>query len=520
MTVLPHPPSKSVLLATDDPLHIRSLLPASKLLPEGPYTVAVKHTVEATKVLRNLGHEVPAPILTQYAWPGRYKPMAHQRVIADMQTMHRKVFNLSDPGVGKTASSLWAADWLMATGRVRKALILAPLSTLERVWLNDIFDVLMHRKAVIVHGSVERRMQALETDSDFYILNHDGIAIKRVQECVAARPDINLIIVDEASMFRNAGTRKYKMLAKTVRDDHRLWLLTGTPCPNEPTDAWALAQLVNPKAVPRTYGQFRRQTMVQVSQFKWVPRPNAFEMAYNALQPAVRFKKSDCLDLPPVVTLNRQAQLSEDQESAVRTMRAYMQTTAAQTTITAVNAADQINKLRQIMCGVVKDPSDDKAYLPLDHKPRTTVLLEAIQEAAAKVLVVVPFKGIIASLEKEVGQHYSTAVLNGDVAPRTRDAIIRNFKETPDPHVLLCHPKVMAHGLNLTEADMLIFYAPIYSNDEFQQVTERFNRTGQTRKMTIIRIAAHPLEWEIYKLVDGRKLSQDSMLDLYKSLVS
>jgi ERCC4-related helicase len=95
-----------------------------------------------------------------------------------------------------------------------------------------------------------------------------------------------------------------------------------------------------------------------------------------------------------------------------------------------------------------------------------------------------------------------------------------DFKFSPNPRVLLCHPKVMAHGLNLTEADMMIFYAPIYSNDEFRQVIERFNRTGQTRNMTVVRIGAHPLEWDIYKMVDGRKQTQQQLLDLYVDTVS
>lgn len=210
-----------------------------------------------------------------------------------------------------------------------------------------------------------------------------------------------------------------------------------------------------------------------------------------------------------------------EQQEAAQTMRKYMQTTtAAGQTITAVNAADQINKMRQIFCGVVRDPMDPANYLPLDFTPRAQVLMECVQEAAAKVLIIVPFKGIIRKLEDTLRQRYSVGVLNGDVSIRQRDAIIRNFKETDDPHVLLCHPKVMAHGLNLTEADMLIFYAPIYSNDEFQQVTERFNRAGQKRTMTIYRIAAHPLEWEIYRLVDERKMTQDAVLALYKSLIA
>jgi len=134
--------------------------------------------------------------------------------------------------------------------------------------------------------------------------------------------------------------------------------------------------------------------------------------------------------------------------------------------------------------------------------------------------VIVPFKGIIQSLEKEISAHYTVGVLNGDVSPKRRDAIIKDFKETPNPHVLLAHPKVMAHGLNLVEADTTIFYAPIYSNDEFQQVIERFNRAGQTRKMTVIRIGCHPLEWDIYQMLDGKAATQDSILKLYKSVTS
>jgi SNF2 family DNA or RNA helicase len=145
--------------------------------------------------------------------------------------------------------------------------------------------------------------------------------------------------------------------------------------------------------------------------------------------------------------------------------------------------------------------------------------MEAVEGASGKVLVVAPFKGIITPLAKAIrAKKYSVGVLNGDVSPRERNEIIHAFKTQPDPHILLCHPKVMAHGLNLTEADTLIFYAPIYSNDEYQQVIERFNRAGQKRKMTIVRIGAHPLEWAIYRVVDNRGVTQDNILKLYKTI--
>lgn len=289
--------------------------------------------------------------------------------------------------------------------------------------------------------------------------------------------------------------------------------------------------------------------MLQVSTYKWVPKAESYKMAYNAMQPAVRYRKQDCLQLPPLVTEERAVPLSKEQVKAYEAMRvrlvlelgqgtATVPNTPANAkavieqglntgTITAVNAADKINKLRQILCGAIKHP-DTGIYTPLDHKPRFKVLVECIQEASAKVIVVVPFKGILQVLAKELEDYraahngdvrYSAAVLNGDVTPRLRNEIITNFKHNIEPNILLCHPKVMAHGLNLTEADTTIFYAPIYSNDEFAQVIERFNRPGQTRKMTVIRMGAHgiPLEWSIYAALDGKQHGQMNILDLYRT---
>lgn len=509
-----HRETNSLLIQADDPFSLREVLPKSKVLDHPDYNFAVPHTIQSAKILRNMGILAPAPIRFQYNWPGKYRPFAHQITMSEFLTLHKRAFNLSEMGTAKTNAALWASDWLMKTNRVQKVLVLSPLSTLDRVWKQDIFDTLMHRRCAIVHGTRDKRRAAFAADVDFYIMNHDGLGIEEFVNYIYKRSDINLIIVDEASMFRNSRTKKYKALAKLCgRQDMRVWLMTGTPCPNDPTDAWALAKLVSPERVPKFFGGFQRQTMIQINQFKWVPNAQAYTIAFAAMQPAVRFKKADCLDLPPVTIQDRQCDLTKEQRKAFDQLKTTMVAEAAKEQVTAVNAADKIGKLRQILCGSIKV---DDEYLELDYKPRLQVLLESIGEASAKVLVVAPFKGIVRLLEDEISKHYSVGMLNGDVSPGARNRIINDFKSGPDPHVLLCHPKVMAHGLNLTEADTLIFYAPIYSNDEFQQVTERFNRAGQTRKMTIVRMGAHPLEWQIYKLLESRQNTQKNILDLYK----
>ena len=517
--MLYHAATRSLVLQVPDPFLLRELIPRSKLLGHKDFNVAVEFTADSARVLRNLGFDPPNALMSDYDWPGKFDPFNHQRTMAEFWVTHRRGFNLSDAGTGKTNGALWAADYLMLVNDVHKALILAPLSTIERVWAQDIFDTLMHRKCAIVHGPYQRRLDMLAADVDFYILNHDGVKVGQLARMIRARPDIDLVIVDEGDFFCEAKTEKFKALMRMLRPDVRLWWQTATPAANRPTQAWAQARVVNPSRVPEYFGTFQRQTMVQVTPFKWAPRPTAEETVYRALQPAIRFRKRDCLDLPPVVTTERQALLSKEQRDAYAGMVAEMRMEQASgRQITAVNAADKLGKLRQILLGAILDPKTNE-YVVLDHKPRLDELRHAVAGACAKVIVVVPFKGIIASLTESLSKNWSVAVLNGDVSVKDRNAIIRDFKTGPDPHVLICHPRVMSHGLNLIEADTTIFYGPISSNSEYQQVIERNSRAGQVNPMTVVRIAAHPLEWGIYKIVDDRQVTQHNILELYREVL-
>jgi SNF2 family DNA or RNA helicase len=513
-----HAASQSLLLRVQKPEILQNILPKWKPVSYNGHNIAVPHRDDVVRVLRNLGIKAPPPILHYYDWPiqaGR-TPFRHQIETAAFCTLHPRLFVLNDPGTAKTVPILWACDWLMKQKIIRKVLVAAPLSTLNLVWADEIFGTLMHRRCAVLHGSKARRLELLSSDFDFYIINHDGLGT--IKEYLKGRTDIDLVIVDECAEYRTPGTEKYKTLVSAI-GKRRLWMVTGTPCPKSPENAWAQARLVNKDNVPEYATHWRDETMLRATTHKWIPREGSYARAYEVLQPAIRFKKADCLDLPPVLWEKREVELSKEQQRAYTTMRNEMILMGDGETITAVNAADRIGKLRQILLGAVKVPEKEDEYVVIDHKPRLKVLLETISQAAAKVIVVVPFKGIIQTLAKEVGEHYSVDVINGDVSKTQRDAIFRRFKSETDPHVLLCHPKVMAHGLNLTVADMTIFYGPCYSNNDVSQVIERFNRPGQVHKMTIVQLGAMPMEWRIYADVQSQSTSQTSMLDLYRNEV-
>ena len=294
---------QALLLKSRTPERITNVIPTAKTFSvKGILYVAVPHKLAETKVLKNLGYEPPAPIREYYGWPGRFKPFDAQREAAAFLSMYSRAFNLSELGTGKSLASLWAYDYLRGIGKVNKALIVSPLSTLERTWADEVFQHFPHLETAVLHGSRDKRIKLLKTDVDIYIINHDGLQI--IEPYLKERPDIDIIIIDEiAQAARNAGTDRWKAINKVVNRQgipRYCWGMTGTPTPNAPTDAWAQCRLINPESVPPYFNRFKGQVMRQLSQFSWVPKSDATDIVNKVMQPSVRFTRDECVDLPPL----------------------------------------------------------------------------------------------------------------------------------------------------------------------------------------------------------------------------
>ena len=305
---------KAILLKTRNPDKY-AIIPKHKVLSEsnGTYEVLVYWGLEEVKVLRNLGvKDAPSPIVRRYSWPGRYKPMDHQRVTSEFLTLNRKAFVFSEPGTGKTLSALWAADYLMSIGKVRRVLILCPLSIMQSAWLGDLSNSIIHRSAVVAHHAQSgRRIEMVQQDYEFVITNYDGLNL--IADEVRKDGRFDLVIVDEANAYKTQTTRRWKALASILTPDTYLWMMTGTPASQSPADAYGLAKLVNPNNVPKFYTAWRDMVMNKVTMFKWAAKPNAADTVHVALQPAIRFTKAQCLDLPDVLTTTRLVPLTPQQ---------------------------------------------------------------------------------------------------------------------------------------------------------------------------------------------------------------
>lgn len=100
---------------------------------------------------------IPSPITRDYNWPGIYKPFDHQRETAEFLSTHNKAFCFNEAGTGKTSSVLWAADYLMNKGLVKRVLIICPLSIMISAWQGDVFNTCMHRTSAVCHGTASKR---------------------------------------------------------------------------------------------------------------------------------------------------------------------------------------------------------------------------------------------------------------------------------------------------------------------------------------------------------------------------
>jgi len=514
-----HQPSNTVVYDLPDPSRVLKYVKEARSLHNG--YVAVPASLYNLQLLRWIGLPVPPPMEKDYDWPGKYKPFEAQSVTANFLAVHPRAFVLSDMGTGKTLAALWAADYIMRQSlpHVCRALVVAPLSTLERVWADAVFQTFMgSRKGVVLHGSAEKRKRLLAQEADFYIVNYDGLRV--IAKELAARTDIPMAIVDEASAYKDRTTHRHKLARQLLGPKNYLWLMTGTPTANGPLDAYGLAKLVN-NCNGESYMSYRDRTMTRLSMFKWVPKQGAHVEAYKLMQPAVRFAIEDCVDLPEMSVQKRDVELSAEQAKAFKEMKRDLQLMIKEKQINAANEAVLRMKLIQISCGAVYGHSDSggdvhRVVHHLDCSPRVSVLHEVIEQAREKIIVFAPLTSVLHMLHSELSKDYSCRIINGEVSQKERSEIFSAFQQEENPRILIADPGTMAHGLTLVAATTIIWYAPIDRTELYLQANKRIHRPGQTRACIVVQLSATAIEREIYRRLEANETMQGLILQMVK----
>lgn len=512
---------KALVLKLKNPGRVQAVVAAAKVLKqEGPITtLAVPHNLDAYKILNNLGIKAPHPIKHYYSWPSRYpSPMAHQIETAAFLTANHRAYCLNGMGSAKTLASLWAFDYLRSMKRAKQCLVVAPLSTLERTWADEVFGHLPHLRFTVLHGSKAKRLKLLQEPTDVFIINHDGIKVI-TKELIDMKFDV-LILDELTELARNQRTERWKAARSIVGTAKYAWGLTGTPIPNDPCDAYGQIKLLTPNNVPRSYTVFQDMVSRLVGPYRRQSLPNAAETVFNMMQPSIRYATRDCVDLPETVYLQRHVPLSEAQAKAYKTMQRekFFQLNSESTKVVAINEAVVAMKLIQVACGAVYDGEGEVARVEAPERLAETI--SSINQAEGKVIVFCPILAAIDYIVEKLGEEFgadAVGQIDGRVPTDRRNQIFTSFQKGGAIRIIVAQPRTMSHGLTLTAGSMIVWFAPPYSNETYEQANARIVRPGQKKVSVIVNIEGTELESRIYTRLKKRQAVQGQLLDMART---
>lgn len=481
--------------------------------------ILVPHSETEVYLLRKIGFDAPAPILSQFDFPQTVgKPAFEvQKKTCALLTMAQRAYVLNGMGTGKTKCAIWAFLYLKRQKRANKMLVVAPLSTLTFVWQREAFEVDPNIKVSVLYGDAKQRRKKLAEDADIYVINHDGLAV--IEKELHARGDIDVLTIDELAVYRNKSERTKRMVALAQKMPW-VWGMTGSPMPHEPTDVFYQCKVVTPTTVPRYWSHFRSQLMFPLGHVqKWVPKPDAVESAYEVMQPSVRFTIDEVQELPPCIERYVDVDMGKIQQKVYKDIVAHCQ--AAFTNgdlVTAQNAGAAMQKLLQISLGWVytTDAQGNRNVKPLDNAKRIEALVDAIESTDRKAIVFVPYIHALGGISVALnGEKIDHEVVSGDTPSKIRNQVFNVFQNTSKLKVLLAHPQCVAHGITLTAADTAIWFGPITSLETYDQANHRIRRVGQKHKQQIIHLQSTAVERKVYGMLNKKQDVQKQFLQMF-----
>lgn len=476
--------------------------------------VIVPWTDWNAEALAILGEQAVSPVLRDFDFPGPYKPFPHQITMVNDQVVNRRFFNLAAMGVGKTSGSIWAAMYLLQVGAIKNVLVISPVSTMVETWATGFFEHTMQQANVIYGSTKATKVKKAINTTVFNIINYDGVVALNKE---LLRTQFDLIIVDELRTYGNAGTARWKAIAKLIRPETRVWGLTGTPRSRSPLDCHGMVKLLNPGNIVSSVHRWKMQVMQQYGEWDWRERPEANAMCAAAMQPGRVVSKAEVMKhLPPLTFSYVPVPLSSQQLSYYHELRKQkLVKTDGGADITAVNAAVLVNKLAQVAAGVVYDEEGNAQVF--DVSGRMDELLRLCDESLSGTIVFAPYKHTCDLIMLKLGP-LGYRKITGDVSLSERTEIFEKVQAGEIPGVVAI-PSTMSHGIDLSGASTTIWWSAINSTEVFEQASARMDRGSQKHPMSVYMLYGSAVERKMYQQRQGQGGSQQELLAMFNNFI-
>ncbi|QNN59237.1 DEAD/DEAH box helicase [Diaphorobacter ruginosibacter] len=420
-------------------------------------------------------------------------------------------------GLGKTAQALAHVLIEKQSGRLdHPALVVMPTSLVFN-WLAEARHVAPDLRVLELTGP-DRARRMLDVQAHDLVITTYPLAWRDV-DALAAQA-WHLLILDEAQMVKNAGSRTARALRR-IRAPHLL-CLTGTPLENHLGELWAQFDFLMPGFLgdPHTFGRRWRKPIEENGETL-----RAQLLAQRVAPFILRRRKSDVAkELPPrtdmtvrVELQGRQRELYEAVRTACdkevrRVLKAQDWGNAAQIAI-----LDALLKLRQVCCdprlikGTSVHPDTERAKLT-----HLAEMLPELVEEGRRILVFSQFTSMLRLVAEMLDAHgLSYLMLTGRTSPDEREHVVARFQRADGdaPPILLASLKAGGTGLNLTAADTVIHLDPWWNPAVQEQATARAHRIGQTQPVFVYRLVVQgSIEERMLELQERKRVLAQGVL--------
>lgn len=446
-----------------------------------------------------------------------YTPMSHQKVSIAFLKKHTEVFDMSDPGTGKTLVEIMDfADRRKKKGKC--ALVIASKSLLESAWGDDIRKFAPTLSTSVAYAT--NREAAFAATADVYITNHDAV------KWLALKPKsffakFDTLICDESSSMKHRTSERSKGLLKIRKYFHYVRLMSGTPNTNGVCDLWHQFLILDGgQRLGKSFFGFRSALCVPeqngpgAAMVKWIDKEGAEAIVAALVEDIViRHRFEDCVDIPENNQYSVNYHLSKKHLAAYKELEDNSILLLKKSSVTAINGAVLYGKLLQLASGAVYN--DDGAYSLVDTG-RYELILDLV-EARAHSIVFFHWTHQRDELIKLAKSRKITyALIDGTVAGKKRDEIVKHY-QAGFYDVLFAHPQSAGHGLTLTKGTATIWCSPTHNLEHYLQGLKRIHRIGQKEKTeTIMVIAPGTIEEKVYASLIEKDVRLTTLLDYLK----
>jgi SNF2 family DNA or RNA helicase len=393
-----------------------------------------------------------------------------------------------DMGLGKTAQVLAHLLLEKQAGRLDvPALVVLPTSLIAN-WQSEAARIAPGLRVLTLQGSTRSR--------DFaHIKQHDVVfttypLLWRDISTLAQQP-WHLLILDEAQMVKNAGSRAASALRK-LQARHRL-CVTGTPLENHLGELWTHFDFL----MPGFLGDSRSFTRMWRRPIEANGETLRAQLLSQRVRPFIlrRRKQDVATELPPKTEVIRRVQLQGEQRALYESVRVASDEQVRKVLKrksfegSQIAILDALLKLRQVCC----DPHLVKGVNTPDTMERAKMellrdMLPELVDEGRRMLVFSQFTemlGLVETQLTELGLPYLS--LTGDTAVSERGDVVAQFQAKTVP-ILLLSLKAGGVGLNLTAADTVIHLDPWWNPAVEQQANDRAHRIGQDQPVFVYKI--------------------------------